>query len=173
MLYLEMGDVMNHRSKVTTLTLAISALAIANMTVHTGSTAFKDLSTHLRPDPGTCKSASPSPKSKKELKEFLGGGAQIQDVVNCSNCWLYTTTGQNWCQHLLSVCHDDPFPWHENFEKERTRYWYKCPGLPPSDVFSCSGWIDSGCCGSSDPSEPVCPGTSGNTCIPGTEPAPG
>jgi hypothetical protein len=163
---------MNHRMKVALFTLAISALAIANMTIHTGKRALSDLSSRLQPNEATCKSLPAATNSKEALGKLLNQELKARDIINCSNGWFYTSAGQNWCEHLANEC-DDGFPWHENFEKERTRYWYKCPGLPPVDVFSCSSWINSGCCGSSDPSEPTCPGVSGRTCIPGTEPAPG
>jgi hypothetical protein len=89
----------------------------------------------------------------------------LSDTISCFNCVLIQVTSENWCQHLSTVC-PDPWPWHENYEKERTVRIYNCPRV----AHACGPWVDSGCCGSSDSSEPPCATGTDAVCANGSEP---
>lgn len=158
---------MNAKTKASALVLAIASLSVANLVVRTGESTSREWLRVITPNPGTCPTGPTSIPSKKDLKRLLNFNVYPVSTYNCSTCELEYSTNQHWCQHLSSVC-PDPYPWHENYEYERGRRWYKCP-FAPYDVYICDSWVDSGCCGTSDPSEPEC-APNGHTCIPGTEP---
>lgn len=37
---------------------------------------------------------------------------------DCSNCTIQESSNIHWCEHRATICPDDPWPWHENYEKE-------------------------------------------------------
>ncbi|MBV6490128.1 MAG: hypothetical protein CNCCGFBP_00545 [Fimbriimonadaceae bacterium] len=77
----------------------------------------------------------------------------MSKTVNCGECTYLTSTNHHWCVDLSGGCYDG-FPYHTNFEFERTVDFYDCAG--PIIGVRCGSWEDSGCCGSDDPIEPPC-----------------
>lgn len=158
---------MNTRTKSSLIVMTLAGLSVANLAAYTGAQTKQEWLRIIKPTPETCSSRPAPVATKTKLIGVLESGLTAKSTYNCSNCTLYYNTNQHWCQHQATVCYDE-FPWHENYEFERTRKWYRCP-LDPWDVYICGNWIDSGCCGSSDPSEPAC-SVNGALCVQGTEP---
>lgn len=161
---------MTRSKKIVYLFAVVSFLAVANLIVHTNAAAASELNRIFLRPPETCAADSGRTPSAAELSAYLSGtgSGPIKDrstYYNCGSCWYYMQAGQNWCQHLATVC-PDPWPWHENYEQERRRYWYICTW---GDTYYCTDWIDSGCCGTSEEEEPEC-APNDQFCISGTLP---
>jgi hypothetical protein len=89
--------------------------------------------------------------------EQMGAGSHSGPAplgpVNClTACDFVGETNQHWCEPT-GTC-DDGIWWHDNKEWERAKRTFWCSGS--YKVWCSSPWIDSGCCGTSDPTVPLC-----------------
>lgn len=134
-------------------------LANANFMVHVAGPAA--LNTEGRPAPCECGEENrqvAGPVEQADARELAGSLRRFLGPVNCEeDCTYLDSMTQYWCFDAGDRCNDN-YPWHHNYEKERTKRLYQCPAGETYEYrVKCSAWVNSGCCGSADSSTPICP----------------
>ena len=134
------------------LSVVTLILGVANIAVHSVVSQPVRVAENGRQAAGcgTLGSSIPSRAVLASLaQESLRSSSPASPVgYDCRNCVIYSVSNIHWC---ATVCYD-PWPWHENYEKEKPVWVFSCPARR----VHCGEWVDSGCCGSSDKSEPAC-----------------
>jgi len=130
--------------------IAATGMAAINLVTYSSAYASPtELANMIQPK--GCVSGPRAPAPSEIFRETRQ--ALVATSVDCSTCTQVGSTSQNWCRDLTGGC-SDWFPWHTNFEWERTIKFFSCPNNVTG--IRCDGWRDSGCCGTDDKTEPKC-----------------